>query len=606
MWRDDPSTTMVIGWHQVSGNEPKLYYDIIDHGKNFIAYQYSQSADHVIDAKGMRNHFVRLKNLLPNTTYYFIIVDSEGLNKRLSFKTMPDDPETRLSIVAGGDSRNNRKSRKNANILVSKLRPDCVLFAGDMTGGDTAGEWKAWMDDWQSTITEEGRLIPIIVARGNHEFSNRSLIELFDVKEKELYYGFTFGGNLLRVFTLNSLISVGGEQRNWLRQDLKNHQHIRWKFAQYHFPIRPHTARKSERNEQLKHWANLFYHYKVNVAIECDAHVVKTTYPIRPSNEKGSDMGFIRDDVGGTIYVGEGCWGAPLRRNNDNKKWTRASGSFNQFKWIFVDKYNLEIRTVKTNNAVMVDALTETNRFDLPRNISIWEPPTGDVIVVNSKEKEEEVLQFVKAPKKPSFMLPQSVLTVADETTTIPQPLQVFDYIAVPKAKDVTVKWSAKNEPSGLVFDVERASNDEDFRTIARINALTDSPNGDTNFYEFSDKNIAFFAEKVFYRLKKVLPNGSTQIYKTIGLKNKQWEEQQPLIPDEEGQVKVRYKLKEPTIVVFTIHNDTQKKVLSNKTNQQAKGNYLKSFNFKDFPAGRYLLTIQIGNTISRELILKH
>ena len=63
--------------------------------------------------------------------------------------------------------------------------------------------------------------------------------------------------------------------------------------------------------------------------MESDAHLVKSTWPIRPSTDADNEEGFIRDDKNGTVYVGEGCWGAPLRGADDNKSWTRDSDSFN-------------------------------------------------------------------------------------------------------------------------------------------------------------------------------------------------------------------------------------------------------------------------------------
>ena len=323
MWRDDPATTMVIGWNQVSGTAPVLYYDIKAHSSEIENYTYSQSPDRVIYFKSMNNHFVRLTGLTPNTVYYFIIKDSEGLSRQYSFKTASDNPYDPLSIIAGGDSRNHRSSRQNANLLVSKLRPHVVFFAGDMTGGDSGREWINWFADWQLTIPEDGRITPIIAARGNHEYSNKTIINLFDSPTDGVYFGLTFGGDLLRAYTLNSLIPSGGDQGKWLRNDLAQQNNVRWKIAQYHFPIRPHTRAKKERNAQLENWANQFFKYQVNLVIECDAHVVKTTHPIRPFHGSGSDEGFVRDDEMGTVYIGEGCWGAPIRRNNDDKKWTR-------------------------------------------------------------------------------------------------------------------------------------------------------------------------------------------------------------------------------------------------------------------------------------------
>ncbi|MEM9990183.1 MAG: metallophosphoesterase family protein [Bacteroidota bacterium] len=386
MWRDNPATTMVVGWNQITGSNPILYYDEVPRGNDPLMYAKRQAPDHAIQAKGMRNRFVRLKNLKPNTTYYFIIKDSDGVSRPLSFHTMPDNAYERLSIIAGGDSRNYRDARRRANALVGKLRPHFVLFAGDMTGGDDSKQWQQWFNDWQLTITPDGRLTPIVVARGNHEASNKTLIDLFDVPHAGVYYALHFGGDLLSVYTLNSMIASGGKQMQWLQTQLKDNSNTTWKMAQYHHSIRPHTAKKPEKLELQKNWSPLFHKYKVKVAIESDAHVVKTTYPIRPSNETGSDEGFIRDDENGTVYIGEGCWGAPLRDSNDAKKWTRSSGSFNQFKWLFIDQERIEIRTIKTDFAEQTEVISKHNVFQIPSGLRIWNPLEGDVIKIRRKK----------------------------------------------------------------------------------------------------------------------------------------------------------------------------------------------------------------------------
>jgi hypothetical protein len=133
------------------------------------------------------------------------------------------------------------------------------MFGGDMTGGDIASQWKPWFDDWQLTMGPDRHLIPIIATRGNHESSNKTLVDLFDVPSEDVYYALSLGGNLLRIYTLNSMIASGGDQRIWLEKDLQAHRDHRWKTAQYHFATRPHTSKKAERNTQAYNWSTLFY-----------------------------------------------------------------------------------------------------------------------------------------------------------------------------------------------------------------------------------------------------------------------------------------------------------------------------------------------------------
>jgi hypothetical protein len=379
--RSNPSNSIVVCWNQVSGNSATVYYGTKDYGTDYSIYKFIHHADRKVVHHKMNNHFARLENLKANTAYYFVIKDNEGTSKRFWFKTAPSKND-KLSFIAGGDSRNNQIPRQLANILVSKLKPHAVLFGGDMTASDNAKQWSVWMEDWQLTTAADGRMFPVVATRGNHERSNSSIYNLFDTPSKDIYYAITFGENLIRTYTLNTEISIAGEQTEWLKKDLVEHQNTIWKSAQYHKPMRPHVSRKREGNNQYTNWASLFYDSEVRLVVECDAHTVKTTWPLKPSLKEGSEEGFIREDKKGTVYIGEGCWGAPLRKNDDTKAWTRDSGKFNQVKWIFVSKKKIECRTILVENAKTLKGVSNKNTFKSPKNLNIWTPKNGAVIEI--------------------------------------------------------------------------------------------------------------------------------------------------------------------------------------------------------------------------------
>ncbi|MCO6162687.1 fibronectin type III domain-containing protein [Flavobacterium sp. NRK F7] len=377
---DNPSTTITIAWNQISGTNPTVYYGTTDFGTNWNSYPNTKTVNRAISYRGMNNQFARITGLSANTAYYFVIKDSQGTSQRFWFKTAPNDL-SRLSFIAGGDSRNNRTPRQKANKLVAKLKPHAVFFGGDMTDSDNDAQWKEWFDDWQLTIASDGRMFPIIPARGNHEGAS-TIYNLFDTPTSDSYYAITFGANLIRMYSLNSEISVTGNQNTWLNNDLQNHTNVIWKGAQYHKPMRPHNAAKSEGTSVYNAWAQTFYNNEVRMVIDCDSHTVKSTWPLKPSTQTGNDEGFVRDDNNGTVYLGEGCWGAPLRANDDNKSWTRNSGSFNQFKLIFVDQNKIEARTIKIDNADTVGSVSNSNPFVLPTNLDVWNPSNGAVVEI--------------------------------------------------------------------------------------------------------------------------------------------------------------------------------------------------------------------------------
>lgn len=375
----DPATTITIGWNQVSGKDARVYYGTADRGRNYGAYQQSASAGESNESRGMRNRFVRLAKLKANTNYFFVIADETSTSRRFWFRTAPKD-DSRLSFIAGGDSRNNRGPRRNANSLVPKLKPHAVFFGGDMIDRDAEVEWREWFDDWQVTIANDGRMFPLVPARGNHELGG-AIEELFGIPATE-YYALTWGKNLIRTYTLNTEVSVAGLQVEWLRDDLLENTNTRWKLAQYHRPMRPHVTEKPENNFIYESWAQLFFDHDVRLVIDCDSHAAKTTWPIQPSREPDNDEGFVRNDVYGTVYTGEGCWGAPLRDADDTKSWTRSSGAFNQFNLIFVGTNAIEVRMIATDNAAMVAEAGNNKPFKLPRNLDVFKTPDGELVKI--------------------------------------------------------------------------------------------------------------------------------------------------------------------------------------------------------------------------------
>lgn len=601
-WRDDPATTMVIGWDQMSGHSGKVYFDVVNHGSVPDKFAFSKIPENIVSAKGMSNHFVRLGGLRPNTTYYFLIADNEEISQVFSFRTAPDRSTDRLSIIAGSDSRNHRKARVDANKMVSKLRPHVVVFGGDFTENDSGQEWVEWFDDWQSTISKDGRMYPVLVARGNHEFSNESLVSLFDLKSPTITYAQSLGGDLLRIYTLNSMIAPGGDQKAWLQRDLAAHPHISWKMVQYHLPTRPHSVSKEDRNDQYTNWSTLFQEYGIQLAIESDAHVMKSTYPIRPFSGSGSDQGFIRDDETGTVYIGEGCWGAPLRQNNDEKSWTRASGSFNAFHWIFLDEEKIEIRFVKTDGADYVADINPNNVFELPKGINIWNPPSGDVIVI--PKDRVNIFAALQADDEADFEDAESFGFASRGEPEVEVGLEILDFSATRRGDDVVVKWITRNEPGSMQYELQRSADNAEYQVVKTVQAK----GAEENSYEFVDFNCAaaFPGKFVNYRLKKILPDGKSSIFQPNEqqkrpLANRLDEAIPKLLVDRKNggnDAKVNYSLTKSGDVLVRLLEQKKGIIRKWELPKQTPGKYSKSFDLSGVPAGKYLLVIKMDDLV--------
>ena len=575
--RDEPATTITIGWDQISGTSPTVYYGTTDFGKNVAAYTLKDSPQRVVSAKGMNNHYARLSKLKPNTVYYFIIVDSEGSSERFSFRTLPDDYNSRLSIVCGGDSRNLKAARINANKTVAKLRPHFVMFAGDMTGGDSDREWIEWFDDWQHTIGDDGRITAVIPARGNHEFSNKTITDMFDVRSADIYYALTFARGLLRVYTLNSLMPSSGEQRDWLEMDLRGHQDVAWRFAQYHHPMRPHTKRKGENETIRRNWAPLFERFRLQLALECDSHVSKYTWPIRTSMEKGNDEGFVRDDAHGVVYIGEGGWGAPLRDNNDDKKWTRASASINHVNLVFIDLDNMEVRTIKTDNINQVASLQDHTRFQLPSGIDLWRPEGLETLVISNRSKSD--------------FRPQAKQILVE--------IQAAKAVAL-KDNAIEIFWKTVYEEDGMRYKIQYSQNKLYWKTLADlegIGATAYKPNE----YLFTDASQKY-SGKVYYRITAIDASGNERYKQEIEVRSLSSYNEMELIAVNlsTGILNVALDLQKNEETLFELYDINRKLVFVQRMQLKA-GNHSIPLNIRHLKVGFYLMEISYGQQLLRK-----
>jgi len=405
VWNDDPSTTMSIIWDGMESQEVAVYYDTIDHDRKYWKYAHHQTPYRVLDFYGMNTRYVNLVDLHPDKAYYFVVKDSAGLSARYWFRTAPDRPQP-FTFIAGGDTKSEGdalEASRASNRLVSKLRPLFVMFNGDFTSGNGTdpNNWKQWLTDWNSmTTTGDGRMIPIVAVHGNHEDGNKGNLNIiFDAPyqlndSSNIYYSLSFGGNLFHLIALNSQIEQGGAQKEWLEEDLRKHESFTFKVAGYHKPFWPHTSRKGENLYQYKQWAFIFLEFGLNISFDADSHMHKITYPVRPDTiSENSFMGYVRDDQNGTMFLGEGSWGAHPRQIDDDKPWTMASGSFNQVKWMHVYPENgaeeayIDIYTVitadydETEQLQLfndeVEPLREDNRFTVPAGLKLFQNEEG-------------------------------------------------------------------------------------------------------------------------------------------------------------------------------------------------------------------------------------
>lgn len=308
VWIANPATEAIVSWStRQTGRSHRVYvrktgedrFTTIECQRNG---RYGSNQNHT----GYSYHHCRLSSLEPATRYQ-LILDSDGnRSPKFWFLTAPRD-DRQIRILFGGDSRTGRQERKKINMLISKLvdlKADIIALAhgGDyIVEGSNVGQWSDWLTDHQLTLSHQGRLLPIIPTRGNHDHGVEfNQVFGFENRDSHNYYGLKLNAQMQWI-TLNTEISMAGRQQRWLDNVLSlQRPACRWIVVQYHRPAWPAVK---EPSGALQHWVPLFEKYDVDLVCEADGHVIKRTVPIRN----------FKPDLTGVVYIGEGGLGVPQR-----------------------------------------------------------------------------------------------------------------------------------------------------------------------------------------------------------------------------------------------------------------------------------------------------
>jgi len=397
-WDANPSTEAVVGFSR-SGSSSSGQY--VKYGTSSTESSWTTNSTVVTNTfkTSLVNYFVRLNNLSPDTEYFFKACDSSGCSAAHMFRTAPAGQKN-MTIVTGGDTRTNQSQRQQGNRLVAKIRPAFVLFSGDMTDNHSYSEVDTWLTDWLLTYSDTvvngttfKQVYPIVPTVGNHEASDMAFIcSVFGVDAdrngscslRDTYNAFNIG-TMLRVYTLNtefdssSYTNERAAQLSWLQSDFPaNYTATTWRFAQYHKPMFPRSSSKNTINQIAYDWASTFYNYKLNLGVESDTHLAKYTYPVMPG---GSDYTQVSS---GTVYIGEGAWGAPTRTADRSSSWIAGQDSFAHLNIVQLTPTTMDVRTVylsgEGSTATLDKATRDADPLALPTGLSLWSPSTTGAV----------------------------------------------------------------------------------------------------------------------------------------------------------------------------------------------------------------------------------
>ena len=348
VWTADPATSATVSWSTVdAGTTHTLAYR--PKGTDAPFKTVEAASGRYTGSETLHYHHVRLDGLEPETAYEVRMTSDQQASPILYFVTAPDTDRP-FSLFHGGDSRSDPETRRQVNTMLARIvaesngndnpADDVIGFAhgGDyIASGEDMSQWSQWLSDHELTTTKDGRLLPVIPARGNHD-RGEPFNEVFGFPaEDENYYAFNIGSEV-RFVTLNSEISTAGDQAEWLQAELKQSRpNNRWLLAQYHRPAFPAVKGPST---TLVSWVPLFEQYNVDLVCEADGHVMKRTVPIRGGQQ----------DETGVVYIGEGGLGVKQRTPKTDRWFLQSPGMAGSAHHVFVltfEKDRLTTRCVR-------------------------------------------------------------------------------------------------------------------------------------------------------------------------------------------------------------------------------------------------------------------
>lgn len=328
-WIEDPTTTIHVDWHTDKQIESNLY--IREKGSEDWRSFDSKVLPYPFSERWV--HRVGVKNLKANTSYE---VRFGEFTEIYYFQTLPNSLDNRLlKIAIGGDTMHQKEWFEKTNRVVASYEPDFVIIGGDMAYENGLAENVQRIYDWfdahkQTLILDDGRILPCIVAIGNHEVvggyhdnnEGYEQTDSFRARIAPYFYGlFAFPGqpgyktldigNYLSFIILDTQHSnpITGKQTEWLEETLSARTNVFHKIPIYHVPGYPSVREYNGRTQTSvrDNWMPLFEANDVRIAFSNHDHAYKRTFPIK--------AGEVNQD--GVIYVGDGSWGVEPRPVHD-------------------------------------------------------------------------------------------------------------------------------------------------------------------------------------------------------------------------------------------------------------------------------------------------
>lgn len=347
---EDASTMVIVNAHLPSGTGGVRYYAAVANE----AFCESSRVDAVaVDGsflkEGRRDvHSGLLRGLTPNC-HYSLTVEVEGKNvsslPHWSFWTAFEwGADQQAQLVLGGDMGSSANVSKLLAHSLDPALPSLPLAV--VIGGDVAYDngmltcwptWDDWLDRWEAASKTASRLVPVVLAVGNHDagteayaktkppFVQRDTLPflaffphqsfnsapggIVPLGERTAYHAHRVGNVLVLALDSGYIHDSArdGEQmlamETAVLEDRKSASPASVVIASYHVPIYPSSMERWKNKEWEKgpsgEFVSFFDKHHVAIAFENHVHAFKRTVPLRAHRP-------VEFGTPGTVYLGDG------------------------------------------------------------------------------------------------------------------------------------------------------------------------------------------------------------------------------------------------------------------------------------------------------------
>ena len=263
-----------------------------------------------------------LEGLAPGTEIELQLAGKDGtVSKMFSFRTAPGG-DAPVRFVTGGDLYHSRAPMDAMNRRAGLEDPQFALLGGDLAYTNNANpeRWFDFVDSWvDKARAPDGRLVPMVVAIGNHEVTNGAFrpldapgptaatefMSLFHMRREGLANDtFDVGKNLSFVLLDSGHAGTIASQTDWLASVLEERRGVKGLFVCYHRPAWGCGAKEDSVDIQ-KEWCPLFEKFNVDAVFENDHHTFSRSLPL---------IGGKVDEKNGIPYLGSGAWSVEVRK----------------------------------------------------------------------------------------------------------------------------------------------------------------------------------------------------------------------------------------------------------------------------------------------------